>query len=146
MEDCHLGVLEAMFNIQDAKFLLEADEVTMVKAVDDVEKDVVEYITKFNKKILENVSAAADVAISVNYPRAGATVNNFAIVGSDFELIKSSNTTSDEGVLIFSNSFFVKIFTVFNEVINFHLPIFRLPYFARAFLKNFLTGAQGIST
>ena len=105
MEDCHLGVLEAMFNIQDAKFLLEADEVTMVKAVDDVEKDVVEYITKFNKKILENVSAAADVAISVNYPRAGATVNNFAIVESDFELIKSSNTTSDEGVLIFSNSF-----------------------------------------
>ena len=59
VEDGYDNVLEVMFRIQGTNLLSAADVEILTKSVDDREKEVVDYITRFNKKILE--TEAADV-------------------------------------------------------------------------------------
>ena len=59
VEDGYDNVLEVMFRNQGINLLSAADVENLTKSVDDQEKEVVDYITRFNKKILE--TEAADV-------------------------------------------------------------------------------------
>ena len=57
VEDGHVSVHEVMFHIQDSRYLSAADKENLAIRTIDLQKDVVEFITKFNKKILKNTVA-----------------------------------------------------------------------------------------
>ena len=66
VEDCHCNVLRTMFDFHDAKLSSAAVEEKLTKAVDELEKKVIDYITNFNNRILKN-NAAELIAADTNY-------------------------------------------------------------------------------
>ena len=61
VENGQFTVLEVLLQVQDSKLLSAADKENLAKRTENIQTEVVEYITKFNKKILTN--NAADVKL-----------------------------------------------------------------------------------
>ena len=66
IEDCHVNVLEVLFHIQGVKLLPAADLKNLTESIDDIDKEVVDYITRFTKKTINHLHSTADVETLVH--------------------------------------------------------------------------------
>ena len=66
VEDGYDNVLEVSFHIQGTKLWSAADFEKLTKSVDDLEKQVVDFVTRFNKKIMKHLHSASDGEILVH--------------------------------------------------------------------------------
>ena len=66
VEDGYDSVLEVCFHIQETKLWSAADFEKLTKSIDDLEKQVVDFVTRFNKKIMKHLHSASDGEILVH--------------------------------------------------------------------------------
>ena len=66
VEDGYDSVLEVCFHIQETKLWSAADFEKLTKSIDNLEKQVVDFITRFNKKIMKPLQSTAGGEILVH--------------------------------------------------------------------------------
>ena len=92
MENGYDNVLELMFHIQGIKLWSAADMENLTKRVDDLEKEVIDYVTRFNKKIIKPSHSTADVEVLVHDLRPEST-----LAETDAAMIVNVNSYADAG-------------------------------------------------
>ena len=100
VEDGYDSVLEVCFHIQETKLWSAADFEKLTKSIDDLEKQVVDFITRFNKKMMKHLQSTAGGEILVHDLRqesflAETEAAKTACINSDLAAEDASNEVKE---------------------------------------------------